>query len=207
MIDHDARSHELIASVFAGRPAGLTRDDILDNITLYWLTDTGPSAARLYWENARIVYKGEVSLPAALRSSRTRSSVRPGAGSRGRSRTSSTSTRSTRAGISRRGRSRSSSPKRFARRSGRCASRTAGRRRARGDRWARMQTNGRRSSREPTSSSAPRRTPQRSSCPLKVRCLLWPFASNRRRVFQTTLALHSSSGKDENRLVHHAPGR
>jgi hypothetical protein len=66
MIDHDARSHELIASVFAGRPAGLTRDDILDNITLYWLTDTGASAARLYWENAHIVYKEEVSLPAAF---------------------------------------------------------------------------------------------------------------------------------------------
>jgi pimeloyl-ACP methyl ester carboxylesterase len=66
MIDHDTRSEQLIASVFAGRPAGLTRDDILDNITLYWLTNTGTSSARLYWEGARIVYKGQVSLPAAF---------------------------------------------------------------------------------------------------------------------------------------------
>ncbi len=67
MIDHDARSYEQIAHVFAGQPEGdLTRDDILDNITLYWLTNTGASAARLYWENARIVYKGEVSVPAAF---------------------------------------------------------------------------------------------------------------------------------------------
>jgi len=66
MIDHDARSHEVSARVFAGRPAGLTRDDIFDNITLYWLTDTEASAERLYWQNARIVYQGEVSLPAAF---------------------------------------------------------------------------------------------------------------------------------------------
>jgi pimeloyl-ACP methyl ester carboxylesterase len=51
MIDHDARSYELIARVFAGQPEGLTRDDILDNITLYWLTKTGVSSARLYWES------------------------------------------------------------------------------------------------------------------------------------------------------------
>jgi pimeloyl-ACP methyl ester carboxylesterase len=67
MIDHDARSYEQISHAFEGHPAGeLTRDDILDNITLYWLTNTGTSAARLYWENARIVYKGEVSVPAAF---------------------------------------------------------------------------------------------------------------------------------------------
>jgi pimeloyl-ACP methyl ester carboxylesterase len=41
MIDHDDRSYELIARVFEGRPEGLTRDDVLDNITLYWLTNTG----------------------------------------------------------------------------------------------------------------------------------------------------------------------
>jgi pimeloyl-ACP methyl ester carboxylesterase len=51
MLDHDARSYELIAGVFAGRTAGLTRDDILDNVTLYWLTNTAISSARLYWEN------------------------------------------------------------------------------------------------------------------------------------------------------------
>src|SRR3954469_6939625 len=51
MLDHDARSEELIARVFAGQSEGLTRDDILDNITLYWLTNTAVSSARLYWEN------------------------------------------------------------------------------------------------------------------------------------------------------------
>jgi pimeloyl-ACP methyl ester carboxylesterase len=51
MIDHDARSLELISRSFNGVPEGLTRDDVLDNITLFWLTNTGVSAARLYWEN------------------------------------------------------------------------------------------------------------------------------------------------------------
>src|SRR5882724_8130104 len=51
MLDHDARSYELIARVFDGKRQGLTRDDILDNITLYWLTGTAISSARLYWEN------------------------------------------------------------------------------------------------------------------------------------------------------------
>ena len=50
MIDHDARSLELISRVFDGQQEGLTRDDVLDNITLYWLTNTGVSSARLYWE-------------------------------------------------------------------------------------------------------------------------------------------------------------
>jgi pimeloyl-ACP methyl ester carboxylesterase len=49
-LDHDARSYELISSVFAGESAGLTRDDILDNITITWLTNTALSGARLYWE-------------------------------------------------------------------------------------------------------------------------------------------------------------
>ena len=51
MLDHDARSYELIARVFDGGTEGLTRDDILDNITLYWLTGTAISSGRLYWEN------------------------------------------------------------------------------------------------------------------------------------------------------------
>jgi pimeloyl-ACP methyl ester carboxylesterase len=51
MIDHDAASEALITRVFAGQTEGLSRDDILDNITLYWLTNTGVSSARLYWEN------------------------------------------------------------------------------------------------------------------------------------------------------------
>jgi pimeloyl-ACP methyl ester carboxylesterase len=51
MIDHDARSLELISRSFDGVSEGLSRDDVLDNITLFWLTNTGVSAARLYWEN------------------------------------------------------------------------------------------------------------------------------------------------------------
>ncbi len=49
-LDHDARSYELIARVFEGKSEGLTRDDILDNITITWLTNTALSGARLYWE-------------------------------------------------------------------------------------------------------------------------------------------------------------
>ena len=51
MLDHDIASYELIARVFDGQPEGLTRDDILDNVTLYWLTNTAVSSARLYWES------------------------------------------------------------------------------------------------------------------------------------------------------------
>jgi pimeloyl-ACP methyl ester carboxylesterase len=53
LLDHDARSYDLIARAFDGRPGGLTRDDVLDNITLTWLTGTGISSARLYWERVR----------------------------------------------------------------------------------------------------------------------------------------------------------
>jgi hypothetical protein len=51
MLDHDGRSYELIARVFDGQSEGLTRDDVLDNVTLYWLTNTAVSSARLYWES------------------------------------------------------------------------------------------------------------------------------------------------------------
>jgi pimeloyl-ACP methyl ester carboxylesterase len=51
MIDHDSTSMALITRVFDGQVEGLTRDDILDNITLYWLTNTGVSSGRLYREN------------------------------------------------------------------------------------------------------------------------------------------------------------
>ncbi|WP_243445439.1 epoxide hydrolase family protein [Sphingosinicella microcystinivorans] len=51
MLDHDARSQELIARIFDGATEGLSRDDILDNVTLYWLTGTAVSSARLYWES------------------------------------------------------------------------------------------------------------------------------------------------------------
>jgi pimeloyl-ACP methyl ester carboxylesterase len=53
MIDHDAASYALIARVFDGATEGLTRDDILDNVSLYWLTNTAISSARLYWDNGR----------------------------------------------------------------------------------------------------------------------------------------------------------
>jgi pimeloyl-ACP methyl ester carboxylesterase len=67
MMDHDVRSQLLIAGAFAGQPSGLTRDDVLDNITLFWLTNTALSAARLYWENktAYFATKG-VTLPVAV---------------------------------------------------------------------------------------------------------------------------------------------
>src|SRR5687767_13464460 len=67
-LDHDARSYELIARVFDGQSEGLTRDDILDNITITWLTDTAISGARLYWEYWGKGYfnaKG-VSIPVAV---------------------------------------------------------------------------------------------------------------------------------------------
>ena len=54
MLDHDARSQELIARVFAGKTEGLTRDDVLDNVTLYWLTNTAISSARLYWDTQQV---------------------------------------------------------------------------------------------------------------------------------------------------------
>jgi pimeloyl-ACP methyl ester carboxylesterase len=51
ILDHDKDSYEMIAPAFAGNPGGLSRDDVLDNITMYWLTNTAISSARLYWEN------------------------------------------------------------------------------------------------------------------------------------------------------------
>jgi pimeloyl-ACP methyl ester carboxylesterase len=67
-LDHDLRSYELIARVFDGQSEGLTRDDILDNITITWLTNTALSGARLYWEYFGKGYfnaKG-VSIPVAV---------------------------------------------------------------------------------------------------------------------------------------------
>ncbi|MFC6021270.1 epoxide hydrolase family protein [Plantactinospora solaniradicis] len=67
MLDHDEKSLELISQVFAGQRRGLTRDDVLDNVTLFWLTNTAISAARLYAENKFpfLSAKG-VSLPVAV---------------------------------------------------------------------------------------------------------------------------------------------
>ena len=67
LLDHDARSYELFKRVFAGRLEGITRDDLLDNITLTWLTNTAISSGRLYWENKLSFFsvKG-VSIPVAV---------------------------------------------------------------------------------------------------------------------------------------------
>jgi pimeloyl-ACP methyl ester carboxylesterase len=53
MLDHDDRSEKMIARSFAGQTEGLTPDDVLDNVTLYWLTNTAISSARLYWDTAQ----------------------------------------------------------------------------------------------------------------------------------------------------------
>jgi pimeloyl-ACP methyl ester carboxylesterase len=72
MIDHDIRSYLMIARVFNGQTEGLTRDDILDNVTLYWLTNTAISSARLYWDTTQVSTGGGffdvrgVKLPVAV---------------------------------------------------------------------------------------------------------------------------------------------
>jgi len=71
MLDHDARSYELIARVFDGQKEGLSMDDILDNITLYWVTRTGISSARLKRETFQIAKGGffdprNVTIPVAV---------------------------------------------------------------------------------------------------------------------------------------------
>jgi len=74
LIDHDPHSYRQVTQAFEGHPVGgLTRDAILDNITLYWLTNTATSAARLYWENAgksavlaSAQKTGEIKLPVAI---------------------------------------------------------------------------------------------------------------------------------------------
>jgi pimeloyl-ACP methyl ester carboxylesterase len=72
MIDHDVRSYEMIARVFDGKSEGLTKDDVLDNVTLYWLTNTAIASARLYWDTAQLPVRGGffdvrgVKLPVAV---------------------------------------------------------------------------------------------------------------------------------------------
>ena len=93
-----------------------TRDDVLDDITLYWVTNTGISAGRLYWENKLNLYNAaDVSIPAAV-------SVKPrGAGQSARIASSSITTKLTKAGTMQPGNSRDSFQKRFARTSYHCA--------------------------------------------------------------------------------------
>jgi pimeloyl-ACP methyl ester carboxylesterase len=67
LIDHDARSLGLIARSFDGQAEGLTPDDVLDNVTLFWLTNTAVSAARLYWENKLAFFSPKgVTVPVAV---------------------------------------------------------------------------------------------------------------------------------------------
>jgi pimeloyl-ACP methyl ester carboxylesterase len=67
LLDHDARSLELIARSFDGQAEGLTPDDVLDNVTLFWLTNTGVSSARLYWENKGAFFSPKgVKVPTAV---------------------------------------------------------------------------------------------------------------------------------------------
>jgi pimeloyl-ACP methyl ester carboxylesterase len=72
MLDHDIRSYGMISRVFDGKTEGLTRDDVLDNVTLYWLTNTGISSARLYWDTTQISTGGgffdvrNVNIPVAV---------------------------------------------------------------------------------------------------------------------------------------------
>ncbi len=68
LLDHDPISFRLIARAFDGEPTGLTRDDVLDNATLFWLTNTTISAARLYWEGFAKTDLGpkNVSIPVAV---------------------------------------------------------------------------------------------------------------------------------------------
>ena len=134
MLDHDTDSYDKIAGAFVdGKPTGnLTRDHILDNITLYWLTGTGASAAQVVLGKRTGRSPGRRQDPAAgldpgraSRPSPARSSARRAAGSSTPIRTSSTSTRPPEAATSPPGRSRSSSAKSSGRRSPRSAERRA----------------------------------------------------------------------------------
>jgi pimeloyl-ACP methyl ester carboxylesterase len=66
-LDHDKLSYELIARAFDGQKEGLTRDDVLDNVTVAWLTNTAVSSSRLYWENKLPFFKPlGVKIPVAV---------------------------------------------------------------------------------------------------------------------------------------------
>jgi pimeloyl-ACP methyl ester carboxylesterase len=67
MLDHDGVSMALMSRVFEGQREGLTRDEVLDNITYYWFTNTAVSSARLYWESKLAFFapKG-VAVPTAV---------------------------------------------------------------------------------------------------------------------------------------------
>ena len=129
MLDHDIRSYGMISRAFDGKAEGLTRDDVLDNVTLYWLTNTAISSARLYWDTRRFRRERASSTSGASRSrspsapSPTKSMRPREAGRSGPIPSSSITTSSTKAVISRRGNSRSCSAARCGLRSDRCARR------------------------------------------------------------------------------------
>ena len=132
IIDHDTDSYQKIARAFVdGQASGnLARETIVDNITLYWLTGTGASAARSYWEeaqeNARAAGRAPtpVSIPVGFTSFPGEIWRTPRAGSSGHTPTStSITTRWTRAATSRPGKSPSCSRPNFGPRSARCGSR------------------------------------------------------------------------------------
>jgi pimeloyl-ACP methyl ester carboxylesterase len=132
MLDHDTDSYYKISRAFLddGPSGNLTRDHIVDNITLYWLTGTGASAARAYWElgRAQALAAGqappEVSLPVGFTTFPGEIFRAPRSWVETSYPNSSTSTRSTRAVTSPRGRSRSFSPPRCGLHSARCANNT-----------------------------------------------------------------------------------
>src|SRR5258708_27631462 len=67
MVDQDAASLAVIARVFEGKPEGLTRKDIVENISLYWFTNTAVSSARLYWESKLAFFAPKnVTIPVAV---------------------------------------------------------------------------------------------------------------------------------------------
>jgi pimeloyl-ACP methyl ester carboxylesterase len=67
MLDHDIDSLQMIARSFDGKPEGLTPDDVLDNVTYFWLTNTGVSSGRLYWENKLPFFEPSgVAIPVAV---------------------------------------------------------------------------------------------------------------------------------------------
>ena len=131
MLDHDTDAYYKISRAFVdGQPSGgLTRDHILDNITVYWLTGTGASAARSYWEGGRAqalaAAAGQAPPRSSSRSASPRSPARSSrpraAGSRRGTPPSPTSTRPTGAATSPRGKSPSCSRPRSGRHSSRCA--------------------------------------------------------------------------------------
>jgi hypothetical protein len=130
MLDHDTDSYKISRAFLGGPPSGnLTRDHILDNVTLYWLTGTGVLAARSYWESARAqaAAAGQtpppVTIPLAFSAFPGEISRPRAAGSRSVTRPSCTTTSPTGAGTSPPGKSRSCSRSSCGRRSGPCANR------------------------------------------------------------------------------------